>query len=792
MKRSILKVIIAVLFIAAIITGLMSNNQNVYANGNDYIIVANTDHNSVDFFPLSANGDVAPVKTIMGTNTNFDRPVSVEVYNNELYVLNHRKDAIEVFNITDSGNAAPKRSIAGGMSYPSGFVFDNGEIYVTNYTADISVYNASDNGNVMSKRTIAKSNAMSVAISGDELFVTTYTESVVYVYNKTTGEQLRTISGENTGFSGNLYGLAVKDGELFVSDYANKAVKVFDVTANGNVAPKRTIAGDKTQLFNNREICIFNGELFVTNQNGNDSKVLVYNVTDNGNVAPKRVITGGNTTFSGSPGPTDVTVSPAPVAPSITTQPSNQTVTAGQTASFTVTVTGDAPLTYQWKKDGNNLSDGGNISGATTATLTVSNAQAADAGSYTCFVSNVVGNVTSNAATLTVNAAPILSATISPTTGAFDKNPANQADVSTTITWNDATSVTDVKKSGVSVGAAVYSVSGNTLTIKKEYMATQPTGSLVLAIEFNRGNAAVLTITVQDTTQPSGNNPPTWPAGSTLTAGGTTKTRTTLSWTAAADDVRVTGYRIFQDNSLIQTVTGAVYSCDVTGLSPSTSYTFKVQAGDADDNWTDGPTVTVRTDSSGGGGGGGGSSAPATPTYKADVSGTSTAGTTLPVNVNAGSATTDLGTLTGDIFSSAGTAVITVPSIPGVNAYTLGIPAASLSGSQGEGALTLATGVGSITIPADMLAGIPGTALQDIRPTALLCSLRLSPMIHPINLIQWQDRNSPLRRAPGPIRPTGLPTAQPRSPSTSRQTSRRTNRRTNRQTSSPTASQTRR
>ncbi|NSW89292.1 MAG: InlB B-repeat-containing protein, partial [Firmicutes bacterium] len=112
---------------------------------------------------------------------------------------------------------------------------------------------------------------------------------------------------------------------------------------------------------------------------------------------------------------------------------------------------------------------------------------------------------------------------------------------------------------------------------------------------------------------------------------------------------------------------------------------------------------------------GGGSSSstgtPATPTYKAEVSGISTTETSLPVSVNTNtdSAATDLGTLAKDIFAGAGTAVLTVPSIPGVNSYTVGIPAASLSGSQGEGVLTFSTGAGSVTLPSGMLAGIPGT-----------------------------------------------------------------------------------
>nr|WP_154890261.1 S-layer homology domain-containing protein [Paenibacillus xylanexedens] len=98
------------------------------------------------------------------------------------------------------------------------------------------------------------------------------------------------------------------------------------------------------------------------------------------------------------------TVIPAPVAPSITSQPGNKTVTAGQTATFSITASGDAPLSYQWKKDGNALTDDENISGATAATLSISNTQSGDAGSYTVVVTNAAGNASSNAATLTVNA----------------------------------------------------------------------------------------------------------------------------------------------------------------------------------------------------------------------------------------------------------------------------------------------------------------------------------------------------------------------------------------------------
>ncbi len=103
-----------------------------------------------------------------------------------------------------------------------------------------------------------------------------------------------------------------------------------------------------------------------------------------------------------------MTVTPA-VAPSITTQPSNQTVTEGQTASFSVVATGTAPLSYQWQKNGTN------ISGATGATYTIPAAVIGDTGAvFHCVVSNVKGSVTSNNAILTVTAAVAPSITTQP------------------------------------------------------------------------------------------------------------------------------------------------------------------------------------------------------------------------------------------------------------------------------------------------------------------------------------------------------------------------------------------
>lgn len=88
--------------------------------------------------------------------------------------------------------------------------------------------------------------------------------------------------------------------------------------------------------------------------------------------------------------------------PAITAQPTNRRTVAGGTASFTVAATGSSAVSYQWKRDGVNLVNGGDISGATSATLTIANAQAADAGIYTVGVTNLAGGLLSAPARLRV------------------------------------------------------------------------------------------------------------------------------------------------------------------------------------------------------------------------------------------------------------------------------------------------------------------------------------------------------------------------------------------------------
>src|SRR5277367_116190 len=165
-----------------------------------------------------------------------------------------------------------------------------------------------------------------------------------------------------------------------------------------------------------------------------------------------------NTVGSVTSNAATLTVTTAAVAPTITTQPVNQTVTAGQTATFTVVAGGTAPLNYQWQKNG------ANIAGATGASYTTPATATTDNGStYLVVVTNTAGTVTSSAATLTVNPAPASAIQVSSTAITFASEVVGTTTSQGLIVTNTGSAtltITQVNETG-----AAFSVSGFTLPI---------------------------------------------------------------------------------------------------------------------------------------------------------------------------------------------------------------------------------------------------------------------------------------------------------------------------------------
>lgn len=142
---------------------------------------------------------------------------------------------------------------------------------------------------------------------------------------------------------------------------------------------------------------------------------------------------------------------PAATAPAITTQPAPVTVPDGAVASFSVVATGDAPLAYQWRRNGVDLVDGAGIMGATTDALALTAATAFDKSQVSVRISNGAGDVVSADALLTVTAAaPVI--TTQPTNASVMAGTAAMFTVA--IAGGTAPITYQWKRNGVAVSGA--------------------------------------------------------------------------------------------------------------------------------------------------------------------------------------------------------------------------------------------------------------------------------------------------------------------------------------------------
>jgi pectate lyase len=261
--------------------------------------------------------------------------------------------------------------------------------------------------------------------------------------------------------------------------------------------------------------------------------------------------------------------------PTITTQPASQTVTVGSSASFSVVASGTAPLAYQWKKNGTD------ITGATNSTLTIASAQTSDAGSYTVFVSNSAGSITSNAATLTVNSAPV-----APT---ITTQPASQTvNVGDTASFSVAASGTaplayQWKKNGANITGATNA------TFAIANAQTSDAGNYTATVSNSAGSATsnVATLTVNSTpvaptitAQPASQSVP---VGGTASFSVTASGSTPLAYQWRKDGANITGATSSTFSiTNVQTTDAAGYSVTVTnsaGTATSSTATLTVTTG---------------------------------------------------------------------------------------------------------------------------------------------------------------------------------------------------------------------
>jgi hypothetical protein len=195
--------------------------------------------------------------------------------------------------------------------------------------------------------------------------------------------------------------------------------------------------------------------------------------------------------------------------PVVLTPPTSLTNSAGSSASFAVTSAGTAPLSYQWLQNLVPLVDGGNISGAATAMLTLTGVSQTNAGDYTVVITNIVGSVTSPVATLTVVLPPVITA-----------QPQSQTNAAGTVTAFSvsATGTAPLSYQWQFNGAGIPGATGTNLTLSNVQPTNAGDYTVVLANAAGSATSSVATLTV--VLPPAVVTPPaslTGSAGSTAT-----------------------------------------------------------------------------------------------------------------------------------------------------------------------------------------------------------------------------------------------------------------------------------
>ena len=186
---------------------------------------------------------------------------------------------------------------------------------------------------------------------------------------------------------------------------------------------------------------------------------------------------------------------PVVTAPSITTQPGNATVKAGETATFTIAASG-TDLTYQWQIDRNDGNGWVNIDGATAAIYTTSTVDISCNGfKYQCVVSNSAGTDTSNTAVLTVteNTTPAPGSVDYEILDGANTSWEQNSDGSLSIRGSGAISkFVGVKVDGNLVDVKNYTVKeGSTIvTLKADYLNTISVGNHTFEIIWTDGTAS--------------------------------------------------------------------------------------------------------------------------------------------------------------------------------------------------------------------------------------------------------------------------------------------------------------
>jgi len=239
-------------------------------------------------------------------------------------------------------------------------------------------------------------------------------------------------------------------------------------------------------------------------------------------------------------------------APTITTQPSSQSVTAGSNVSFTVAATSSANMAYQWRKDGTA------ISGATGTTYSINAVTAGAAGGYSVVITNSAGSTTSATATLTVTT-PTTPPAITSAPASQTASPGSSVKFSVTATGTAPLSYS-WRKNGTAINGATTA----SYTINSVQGSDAGTYTVVVGNSAGTVTSAGATLTVTSapvfTAQP---------ASKSVTAG------TATSFSVAVSGSPAPTLQWLKDGTALSGATGSTLSIAAAKASDAGTYTVR-------------------------------------------------------------------------------------------------------------------------------------------------------------------------------------------------------------------------
>ncbi len=246
------------------------------------VYTTNNDGGGLVVFPYDADGDTRPARKLTVPHQSWG--LSLDLDRDELAVTSQQYQGISIYKRTASRTERPSRTIRGDktqMADPHGVFLDGAgdEVFTANH------------GNWTEMRTYS---ADGPPLLVGEYIPGRFEKPSIRVYPASANGNvapIRTIQGEHTRLAWPM-GITVdrEAGELFVTNYSTNEILVYRKTATGDVAPIRIVGGDKTGIVGPIAVQVDRkrNELWVANYG--DHTAVVFDRGAGGNVAPKRII----------------------------------------------------------------------------------------------------------------------------------------------------------------------------------------------------------------------------------------------------------------------------------------------------------------------------------------------------------------------------------------------------------------------------------------------------------------------------------------------------------------------